>query len=172
VHSLNTVGKNPVEICSEAISFFFNYRGLYTFFLAPIFQWCVLKRHLPLGFSVFKKLIETWWSARYKSWNTLCEAYAKVQKAVLETQEDESQKPKTWHDAQCLRHSLCKTEIATMIFIWNSLSDRLHAINKNFQNVNLDIYLEDKNLWIFVFVLSKHVIDFQLLREQRKNVCR
>jgi hypothetical protein len=64
--------------------------------------------------------------------------------AVLETQEDESQKPKTWHDAQCLCHSLCKTEIATMIFIWNSLSDRLHAINKNLQNVNLDIYLEDK----------------------------
>ena len=81
-HSLNLVGRSPVDCCLNAVNCFGIINEIYTFFSSSTKRWAVLKSFLQLQSNVSKHLLDTRWDAGAKATEAVLESYSAITNAL------------------------------------------------------------------------------------------
>ncbi|XP_033228857.1 uncharacterized protein LOC117180467 [Belonocnema kinseyi] len=142
-HSLNSVGKNSVDVCIEAISFFGLIANLYAFFVACPHRWQILLNHSD---STLKSLSKTRWSCRDDATSALFFNYSQMYDALSVFVESDDENADTRLDARNLKNQMEKLEIAFMTQFWHEVLDRFNKTSKFLQTVELNLVTGDKML--------------------------
>jgi len=139
--SLNLVGENAAESCSEACKFFLLLQHLFNFFSASTSRWDILQKSMEKGStsSTLKNLSSTRWSARDDACKTLKNQWTSVLDALNSIEMDSSQKSITRTEARGIISNLERLETAFMTQFWGFILERLNSTNKKLQEVNIDL---------------------------------
>lgn len=136
-HSLNLVGEKASQCCLEASNFFSFLQELYNFFASSTARWNILQSHHESA--SLKSLSATRWSARDDACKSLRRAPEKIYEALKFLENDDLQKSTTKNEAKALRRKLERFETAFMIVVWGYLLDRINAVNKALQKVEINV---------------------------------
>ncbi|XP_033216978.1 zinc finger MYM-type protein 1-like [Belonocnema kinseyi] len=142
-HSLNLVGKNSVNVCIEAISFFGFIANLYAFFVASPHRWEILLNNSD---STLESLSKTRWSCRDDATSASFFNYSQIYDALSGFVESDDENADTRFDARNLKNQMEKLEIAFMTQFWHEVLDRFNKTSKFLQTAELDLVAGDKML--------------------------
>lgn len=138
-HSLNLVGTCAAESCKAAESFFSLLQRIYNFFSSSTHRWEILTNHLKFRQSVVKSLSLTRWSARGEACNALASAYPEIVSALMEFQNNSSEKVVARNEAEHIAKELGHLETSLMASFWNDVMERFNATSKKLQSVDIDV---------------------------------
>lgn len=144
-HSLNLVGNNAAESCSDALHFFSFCQNLFTFFSGSTRRWNVLKKILPNDGISLKKICDTRWSARADAILALKKGYIEIQTALNTMCQSEEEKPIARTEAKGLLKNFEKYETALLTILWYKLLTRLNFTSKALQDPKINL-LNGENL--------------------------
>ena len=135
-HSLNLVGRSPVDCCFDAVNCIGIINKIYTFFLSPTKKWAILKLFLQPQSSVSKYLSDTRWNARAKATEAILESYSAITNALSHFHCDAREKSDTRLHANNFLQKMEKLEFVFMLHFWTRVLSRFHRLAKSFRNVN------------------------------------
>ncbi|CAH2245391.1 zinc finger MYM-type 1-like [Pelobates cultripes] len=141
-HSLNLVGKDAANSCSEAVRFFNFVQALYTFFSGSTRRYKKLKDQLDekgLSVSMPKKLSDTRWSCRADACQALVHGYDNIMDILFEFATDIEEKSKCRNTAKGLFYQISKLETGIFAEFWNTVLQRFNSSSKTLQSVQLNL---------------------------------
>lgn len=138
-HSLNLVGNNAAESCSDALHFFYFCQNLFNFFSGSTRRWNILKNILPNDGITLKKICDTRWSARADAILALRKGYKEIQQALNTICQSEEEKPTARTEAKGLIKYFEKYETALLTILWYKLLTRLNCISKALQDPKINL---------------------------------
>jgi len=131
-HSLNLVGTNAVDCCTQAVLFFDLLQNVYTFFTASTHRWKILNTSI-------KGLSETRWSARDDACQSLNKNWSLIINALNLIINDDTEKTLTRNEAKGIINKLNNLETAFLSIFWGQILHRFNITNKKLQSVNIDL---------------------------------
>ncbi|CAI6352559.1 unnamed protein product [Macrosiphum euphorbiae] len=131
-HSLNLVGTNAVDCCTQAVLFFDLLQNVYTFFTASTHRWKVLNASV-------KGLSETRWSARDNACQSLNKNWSLIINALNLINNDDTEKTLTRNEASGILNKLNNLETAFLSIFWGQILHRFNLTSKKLQAVNIDL---------------------------------
>ncbi|CAH2319537.1 zinc finger MYM-type 1-like [Pelobates cultripes] len=141
-HSLNLVGKDAANSCSEAVRFFNFVQALYTFFSGSTRRYKKLKDQLDmrgLSVSIPKKLSDTRWSCRADACQALVHGYDNIMDILFEFATDIEEKSECRNTAKGLFYQISKLETGIFAEFWNTVLQRFNSSSKTLQSVQLNL---------------------------------
>eukprot|EP00102_Acyrthosiphon_pisum_P013328 XP_008182862.1 PREDICTED: zinc finger MYM-type protein 1-like [Acyrthosiphon pisum] len=147
-HSLNLVGVNSVNCCTEAVNFFDFVQKLYNFFSGSTHRWNVLinilkkeEKNSVKGnssrFLTLKSLSDTRWSCHAEACKAIVVNYEQILTA-LKSMYDGEENNVTTLDAKSLWKKMVKRETAYMSLVWNDIMERSNKTSTILQHSNCD----------------------------------
>ncbi|XP_060881736.1 zinc finger MYM-type protein 1-like [Metopolophium dirhodum] len=147
-HSLNLVGVNSVNCCTEAVNFFDFVQKLYNFFSGSTHRWNVLinilkkeEKNSVNGNSsrllTLKSLSDTRWSCHAEACKAIVVNYEQILTA-LKSMYDGKENNVTTLDAKSLWKKMVKRETAYMSLLWNDIMERSNITSTKLQHSNCD----------------------------------
>ncbi|CAH2306720.1 zinc finger MYM-type 1-like [Pelobates cultripes] len=142
-HSLNLVGKDAANSCSEAVRFFFNFvQALYTFFSGSTWRYKKLKDKLDekgLSESMPKKLSDTRWSCHADACQALVHGYENIIDILFEFSTDIEEKSECRITTKGLFDQISKLETVIFAEFWNTVLQRFNSSSKTLHSVQLNL---------------------------------
>ncbi|XP_025191154.1 zinc finger MYM-type protein 1-like [Melanaphis sacchari] len=138
-HSLNLVGTHSAETSSQSVKCFCLLQHVYNFFSASTHRWSILTSLLKSNAKMVKSLSFTRWSSRNDACVSLNESWDEIIQVLSIIELDKTEKSETICEASGLRIQLEKLEMAFMAVLWGFLLNRLNAVSKKLQDVNIDV---------------------------------
>lgn len=138
-HSLNLVGVNSIEDCSDDVGNYFDFiQSLYNFAAASTHRWANIfgddRSQLTL-----KALSNTRWSCRAESAKALWQHYNQLHEKLKHISMDVDEKRETRSEARALCKKFQSLEIAFMAKFWDTLLSRFHATSTVLQRSDLSL---------------------------------
>lgn len=138
-HSLNLVGVNSVEDCSDDVGNYFDFmQSLYNFAAASTHRWEKMfgddRSQLTL-----KALSNTRWSCRAESAKALWQHYNDLHEKLKRLSVDEDEKRETRSEASALCKKFQSLETAFMAKFWDTVLSRFHATSTVLQRSDLSL---------------------------------
>ena len=138
-HSLNLVVNDAAKSCLEAVNFFGLVQQISNFFSGSTRRWGVLREHIT-DLTV-KPLSETRWESRIDALKPLRYHLHKVYDALVEINEDQSQKgvagTSTRAEAQSLANNIAKFPFMVSLVTWYSILFEINITSKLLQDKSL-----------------------------------
>ncbi|CAI6349549.1 unnamed protein product [Macrosiphum euphorbiae] len=131
-HSLNLVGTNAVDCCTQAVLFFNLLQNVYTFFTASTHRWKVLNASV-------KGLSETRWSARDDACQSQNKNWSLIINALNLMNNDDTEKTLTRNEASGILNKLNNLETAFLSIFWGQILHRFNLTSKKLQGINIDL---------------------------------
>uniref|UniRef100_A0A8C5PB73 Zinc finger MYM-type protein 1 n=1 Tax=Leptobrachium leishanense TaxID=445787 RepID=A0A8C5PB73_9ANUR len=141
-HSLNLVGKDAANSCSEAVTFFDFVQALYVFFSGSTRRYKKLKDKLDekgLSVSMPKSLSDTRWSCRADACQALVHGYESIRDIFLEVSANCEEKSECRNTAKGLLNQMSKLETGIFAEFWNTVLQRFNSSSKTLQTTQLNL---------------------------------
>jgi len=168
-HSLNLVGTSAAECCLLAIKYFMFLQKLYTFFSASTHRWALIKKFIEKDKKAKKSgidnteisdegdgtegsrsndttyrympkdLSKTRWSAKHMASRALITSREPFQNTLKELSENKLQENEVRLLAASLLKKLSDCEIVFMSVFWDTILERMDAVNVSLQAVDIDL---------------------------------
>lgn len=184
-HSLNLVGVNSIESCTQAVNYFGLVQAIYVFFSSSTKRWKLLTDNLKKTKNTYilKPHSETRWSSNANAVQALQNGYNIILSVLNNIYENENEKPQYRVESNNLLKQLKKKETAVFTCIWNSILSRinessiqLQSTTRNFSNIipiynSLIIYIQSVrdnfNLYEEKSSCFNVATDYTLLRKKK-----
>ncbi|CAM1330906.1 Uncharacterised protein r2_g3995 [Pycnogonum litorale] len=140
-NSLNLVGKNAVECCSNAVQFFDFLEKLFVFFTISTHRHQLLTEALKHNDSslTLKRVTTTHWSCRADTTKALKHDYQQIEDVLKQIADDIEEKGCVRCEAEGLLIQINQLETGIYTTFWNDILQRTDATNKNRQHAKLDL---------------------------------
>ncbi|XP_050065265.1 zinc finger MYM-type protein 1-like [Aphis gossypii] len=147
-HSLNLVGINSVNCCTEAVNFFDFVHKLYNFFSGSTHRWNILINILKKEeknsvkensrrLLTLKSLSDTRWSCHVEACKAIVVNYEQILTA-LKSMYDGEENNVTTIDAKSLWKKMVKRETGYMSLLWNDIMEISNKTSTELQHSNCD----------------------------------
>lgn len=142
-HTLNLVGTDCAEACSEAITFFGIIQKMFNVFSSSPQRWEILKEHLPVS---LHKMSKTRWSARIDCVRPIARHLDSVRNAVAELSEVTNLTAECKSDLQGIKKYLDTFECVLMSAIWIKVLTMIHEVNLVIESRDATLDVERDNI--------------------------